>query len=73
MILGPCQVCGRDVESMHPHAYRVAGWEAVRRGGGGANRIIDRLRLGAVAHTMCVEQRASRRRRGVADGQQVLS
>lgn len=73
MTLGVCIVCGCDVESTHSHAFRVCGWESVRRGAGGANRIIDRVRVGdAIAHTHCVEQRASLRRRGISDGQQAL-
>lgn len=73
-VLGVCLVCGQEIDSLQSYAVRVSGWEAKRSSGGGANRIIDRVRLGdAIAHTMCVEQRAARRRRGIADDQQELS
>lgn len=67
--LGHCAVCGREIDSTHSHARRVCGWEAVRKGTGGANRIIDRVQLDGIAHVLCVEGRAKRRRRGIADGQ----
>lgn len=74
MILGRCHVCGGDVESMHPVAYRIVGWEVIRAGGG-ANRIVgrERLRDGTIiAHARCAEQRARDRRRGIADEQEAM-
>jgi hypothetical protein len=70
--LGDCFLCGHGVNSpQQGYAYRIVAWEAVRHGSM-PNRIIDRQRLGAIAHTLCVEQLSARRRRGIADDQESL-
>ena len=71
MNLGPCAICTRIVDSTHSYAYRVVGWESVRRGGG-ANQIIDRQRLGAIAHVQCVRTAMLQSRSGIHPQQQVL-
>jgi|tagenome__1003787_1003787.scaffolds.fasta_scaffold20473333_4 hypothetical protein len=67
--LGNCAVCGLTVDSVQSHARRICGWEAVRKGTAGANRIIDRVQMDGIAHVVCVESRAKHRRLGIADEQ----
>jgi hypothetical protein len=72
VILGRCVMCDEPVDDRYPYSRRVVGWEALRDGKGGANRIIDRMPLGHLAHTHCAERRADRRRRGIHDDQGAL-
>lgn len=73
MIYGPCTVCGRRVDTHDPYvvALEVTGWE-VLRAQGGANHIMDRARTGKAAHHACLQDRARRERRGIAEGQLTL-
>ena len=74
MNVGNCHYCGEPVDDrVHTVARRIVGWEAVRRGTGGANRIIGRQVIANyVAHASCAESVAKRRRDGISDGQGAL-
>jgi hypothetical protein len=74
VIVGSCHYCGHPVDdAVQTIARRIVGWEAVRKGTGGANRIVGRTVLdGYVAHVTCCEQVARRRRNGINDDQEAL-
>lgn len=61
---GVCELCGHEVAAVEAACHPVTGWEA-ERGGGGANRILDRQRDDArIAHVVCVAAQARQRRAG---------
>lgn len=69
---GPCCFCGGPVTEAHTPCYPVHGWEALREGGG-ANKIMWRQRDDTtVAHETCVNERASRERKGINEEQGTL-
>jgi hypothetical protein len=75
VIVGRCAVCDVELDdAVVSIARRIVGWEAVRKGAGGANAVIDRVVLAEhVAHVECVKQRARARRKGINDGQGTLA
>ena len=74
MIVGRCHYCREPIDdAVHTVARRIVGWEAVRKGTGGANRVIGRTVIdGYVAHATCAEHIAKQRRQGIHDDQGAL-
>lgn len=70
-VIGTCELCGHGILDGSA-AFLVTGWEAQRRAGG-TNHVLDRKRTpNRVAHTVCIEARAGRRKAGIAEGQERL-